>query len=95
MGSNPTEVRDFFSFSVWVHFLSWAIAQKVSFGGIHYIALLYTALKPLYQSVSDDFNWHPNITCNISAIRQIYSQGKIMKKSGFILLLVIFFRERK
>ena len=31
MGSNPTGVRDFFSFSVWAHFLSRAIAQKVLF----------------------------------------------------------------
>ena len=29
---NPTGVRDFFSFSVWVHFLSRANAQKVSVG---------------------------------------------------------------
>ena len=32
VGSNPTGVRDFFSFSVWAHFLSRAIAQKVLFG---------------------------------------------------------------
>ena len=32
MGSNPTGIKDFFSFSVWAHFLSRAIAQKVLFG---------------------------------------------------------------
>ena len=32
VSSNPTCVRDFFSFSVWAHFLSRAIAQKVAFG---------------------------------------------------------------
>ena len=32
VGSNPTGVRNFFSFSVWAHFLSRAIAQKGSFG---------------------------------------------------------------
>ena len=34
-GSNPTRVRDFFSFSVWAHFLSRANAQKVLFGIFH------------------------------------------------------------
>ena len=32
MGSNPTGIRDIFSFSVWANFLSRAIAQKVLFG---------------------------------------------------------------
>ena len=34
MGSNPTGVRDFLSFSAWTHFHSRANAQKVSFGTI-------------------------------------------------------------
>ena len=29
VGSNPTGVREFFSFSVWADFFFWAIAQKV------------------------------------------------------------------
>ena len=32
LGSNPTDIRDFFFFSAWVHFLSKAIAQKILFG---------------------------------------------------------------
>ena len=32
MGSNPTGVRDFFSFFVWAHVFSRANAGKVSFG---------------------------------------------------------------
>ena len=32
VGLNPIGVRDFFSFSVWVQFLSSANAQKVLFG---------------------------------------------------------------
>ena len=31
-GSIPTEIRDFFSFSVWAHFLSRVVAQKILFG---------------------------------------------------------------
>ena len=34
MAANPTGVGDFFSFSVWAHFLSRANAQKVLFGNL-------------------------------------------------------------
>ena len=48
MGSNLTGVRDFFSFSVWVHFLSRTITQKVLLGDIYLALQLYT-FKPLYS----------------------------------------------
>ena len=50
VGSNPTRVRDFFSFSVWAHFLSRADAQKVLFG-IFIRELLLITFKPIYAYV--------------------------------------------
>ena len=49
MGSNPTGVRDFCSFSVWAYLFSRAIAQKVVFG-IFISALKLTTfiVKSLY-----------------------------------------------
>ena len=47
--SDPTRVRDFFSFSMWAHFLSRAIAQKVLFG-IFVRALQHTIFKPHHGS---------------------------------------------
>ena len=48
--SNPTRVRDFFSFSVWAHFLFRADAQKVLFG-IFIRELLLITFKPIYAYV--------------------------------------------
>ena len=47
MSSNPTRVRGFFSFSMWAHFLSRAIDQKVLFG-IFIRALQLTTFKSLW-----------------------------------------------
>ena len=47
--SNPTGVRDFFSFSVWAHFLSRANAQKVLFG-IFSRALTLITFKRIYMN---------------------------------------------
>ena len=58
---NPTEVRDFFSFSVWAHFLSKAIAQK-QLSSIFFPRFnTFSTFKSLYmfQSVSAD---QPNLT---------------------------------
>ena len=60
VGSNLSGVRDFFSFSMWDHFLSMAIAQKVLFG-LFIRALQLTTLKPLYCIMLNSAQ-QPNLT---------------------------------
>ena len=51
-------VRDFFSFSVWVHFLFWAFTRKVLFGTFIdiYKALQHTTFKPSIYTYMILFN---------------------------------------
>ena len=75
VGSTPTGVIDYFSFFVWAHFLSRAIAQKVSFGiFIQHINLLVLSDKTLLVSLSLTCSFAAN--CHLKFPRPCSSVGR-------------------